>query len=422
MLWSKLNIVLVLSVAAIWTLAPSSQAPAEQGQATKRVREATSCPSQDAALAINNPDEFAWRLFLSMCRQALPNMAGAPDAVKPTLKDFDPDRSVVWETWALSSAGRINGFYPRVNRSEVFKDRGVKPVPWDELPRREQLPKVFEAFPAKGVEALIQASQNAGLKLDPSLPGDNGVEVRMNRAAYEHIRDNNLYTIEGLEEKLRKKQKIALPMAAREIKALWVKINEKEKPCYHWRTRMSGKKKELWGPAALHIATRDLPNWFWCDFEHIDYECRAEIESPDSTTRGEHPPAGTNGVREETRGSKWQYYRLRGTQVDFTDSYGRPVILSNTLLERGFQQTSSCMTCHARASVALRSQRARASGWQANHLPDFTTISPALVGPLGSPNPSWFLDEDLQPRYVQTDFIGSLSFRALSTKVDPPTP
>jgi hypothetical protein len=422
MLSSKLTIGLVLSVAAIWALAPSSRAPAEQAEATKRVREATSCPSQDDALAINNPDEFAWRLFLSMCRQALPNMAGAPDPAKPTLKDFDPDRPVVWETWALSSGGRINGFYPRVNRSEVFKDRGVKPVLWDELPRPEPLPKVFEALPAKGIEALIQESQNAGLKLDPSLPGDNGVEVRMNRAAYEHIRDNTLYNIEGLEEKLRKKQKIAFPTAAREIKALWVKINEKEKPRYHWRTRMSGKQEELWGLAGLHIATRDLPNWFWCDFEHIDYERRAELESRDSTTRGEHPPAGMDGVREETRGSKWQYYRLRGTQVDFTDSYGRPVILSNTLLERGFQQTSSCMTCHARASVGLRSQRAGAPGWQVNHLPAFSATSPALVGPLGTPNPSWFLNEYLQPRYIQTDFIWSLSFRALSTKVDPPTP
>lgn len=49
-------------------------------------------------------------------------------------------------------------------------------------------------------------------------------------------------------------------------------------------------------------------------------------------------------------GTKWANYRLRGTQVDFINSIGRPVILSNSQIERGFLR-SSCIRCHADATV-----------------------------------------------------------------------
>jgi hypothetical protein len=376
---------------------------------------------QDAHLALNQPDEFAWQLFFTLCRQAAPGKAGLPDSDKPTFKDYDPDRPVVWETWALCNGGRIGAVYVRPNRSEVYRDRGARPPAWDELPRREPPPKVLEPFPGKGVEFLFNAGRPPG-KFDPVEDGgEGGVEVRMNRATYDYIREQGLYSIEGLEEKFRAKAVINFPLAAQEIKARWVRLSERDKPRYHWRTvKAADGKEQLWGLSGLHVSTRDLPNWFWCDFEHVDYEKNAEQYSRDATTRGENPPAGRDGIRRETVGTKWEHYRLRGTQIDFTDSLGRPVILANSQIEHGFQQTSSCMTCHALASVGLRARDPDLPAWQPNVPPSFLTISPVLSGPLGVPKPSWFLDDFGRPRYVQTHFVFSAPLRALSTKVDPP--
>jgi hypothetical protein len=117
---------------------------------------------EDAALAVANPDEFAWQLFLALCRQALPGRAGEPDPAKPRLTDYDPDRPVVWETWALANGGRAGPVYVRPNRSEVFKDRGERPTAWDDLPRRQPQPKVLEPYPGKGVEFLLAVGRAPG--------------------------------------------------------------------------------------------------------------------------------------------------------------------------------------------------------------------------------------------------------------------
>jgi hypothetical protein len=376
---------------------------------------------EDTALAINNPDEFAWHLFLGLNRQALLGKAGVPDPKFPTIRAYDRDRPVVWETWALASGGRAGPVYVPPNRSEVYKDRGEKPVPWDELPRRTPQPKVFEPYPGKGLDFFLKVDRGPG-KFDPVEDGGKGgVEVRMNRHTYNYVRDKTLYNIEGLEEKFRQGKELAFPQAAKEVKARWVRIQESDKSRYHWRTvKTKSGSEQLWGLTSLHIITRDLPNWFWCDFEHVDFERYAEQYSQDKTTRGINPPAGRNGVRRETRGTRWETMRLRGTQISFVDSHGRPTILANTQIEHGFQQKSSCMTCHSRAAVGLRSARPSLPGWQANIMPLNLAIRPELDEPVGAPNPRWFINEYNERRYLQTHFLWSPPFRALSTRVSPP--
>jgi hypothetical protein len=61
------------------------------------------------------------------------------------------------------------------------------------------------------------------------------------------------------------------------------------------------------------------------------------------------------------QGTFWQYYCLRGTQTDFVDSMGNPIILGTTQMEEGMQSTSSCMGCHARASIGDRKDHLRAA-------------------------------------------------------------
>ncbi len=377
---------------------------------------------RDTALAMNNPSEHAWQLFLALNRQAKLGVAGFPDPNKPTLKQYDPNRPVVWETWAMANGGRAGVIYVPPNQSEVYRDRGVKPVAWNQLPRDQVQPKVFEPYPGKGLEFLVNAGRPPG-KFDPVEDGGvGGVEVRMNRGTFDYIRDQGIYSIEGLEARFRTGEELVFPRNAQEVKARWVRIKETDKPRYHWRTVKSRDGGEqLWGLSALHIITRDLPNWFWCDFEHVDFERTAEQYSVDTTTRGVNPPSGREGIRNETRSTKWQTMRLRGTQTAFNDAEGNPNILANTQIEHGFQQSSSCMSCHARATVGLRSARPDLPKWQTNTLPLNLSIGPILREPVGPPKPVWYVDAYGKRRYLQTHFLWSIPFRAMSTKVMPPS-
>lgn len=220
--------------------------------------------------------------------------------------------------------------------------------------------------------------------------------------------------------------------AAKSVKALWVPIVAGAKDRYHWRTvRLSdgvgGEKEEIWGLVALHIITRDLPNWFWADFAHKDFlegckNARGCLPR-DSTTRDSDAPSGRarsgkDGERNETVGSKWSNYRLRGTQVDYVDSVGRETVLSNPMLEAN-EPSSSCITCHARAAIAPNSltlgergatiASITGSGTGA-HRPksDFSDIGP--------PDTSIFLAGTATLQYLQTDFLFSIPFRAFSEK------
>ncbi|MEO0470954.1 MAG: hypothetical protein AAF206_15105, partial [Bacteroidota bacterium] len=44
-------------------------------------------------------------------------------------------------------------------------------------------------------------------------------------------------------------------------------------------------------------------------------------------------------------------YQLRGTQTEYTDRQGNPTILGNSVLENNMVQTSSCISCHAMATL-----------------------------------------------------------------------
>ena len=116
------------------------------------------------------------------------------------------------------------------------------------------------------------------------------------------------------------------------------------------------------------------------------------------------------------KGTRWQNYRLRGTQVDFVDSFGNATILANSQIESGFQLTSSCITCHARATIGAR----RADEEDANRLSIFKEILPQskapsiLVGNIGALPEELFVQRTFENpvtgelKYLQLDFVWSL--------------
>jgi hypothetical protein len=402
---------------------------------------------EDVALAANSPDEYAWQLFLGINRQAGVGTPGQTDPSLPITK-YSDDQPVVWETWALASGGRLGGklVNPDVNYSEVYLNQGAKPLDWGTWKRDASFPsKAFEALPVQILDALRRgailniesaakkmsdeglngASVKPELAIQPHfLPNQDQTqlnEVRMNRATYDFIRDQDLYSVEGLESEFRREtdpvhpsSPLSFPLAAQEIKAQWRPIRSDEKDRYHWRTiRRTDGTVQTYGLVALHIMTKDLPNWFWCTFVQEDYDKYPEMQSFDSTT------TQSKGVRAETKGSKWAHYRLRGSQIVSVDSRGRYTVLANPIIENGFQQTASCITCHSRATVGLRTPQTTDTLNRLDPLQIDKNVSRGIimVGPIGPTSPQWFLNSNGDVQYIQTDFVWSAPIRALSKQV-----
>ena len=90
------GIVILLTVALLLA------AGRDAGPATADSNRPPGGSPDDVALAANDPDEYAWRLFFYINRPALPGAAGLADPAR-TIRQYDPDQPVVWETWALVS-------------------------------------------------------------------------------------------------------------------------------------------------------------------------------------------------------------------------------------------------------------------------------------------------------------------------------
>lgn len=341
--------------------------------------------------AINFPSRHAWNLFLLLNHPAkdAKEGRGVPELGKPI---GTPGTTAVWETWRLSE-------------TEVFLKNGIEPPDWDDtsLPggpvtgKVPELPKsvLLARLSSRKVTRKLPTS-SVGILFDPHEGIFNGKggfgESRMNRATYEFVKKNKLYSIEGQQRYAQefidgKSSNLSFPVDSMEVKAAWIEFTPQDiaahKDQRYYTAEYDGKK---YGLSSLHIITKDIPNWFWCTFHHV--------ESP--TTGFETPD--TYGRPKELTGTVWENYKLGGTQTDFVSSTGQETLLSDPYIEKGFER-SSCISCHARASVS----------------PTGSGLSSKPV--VGVPNPSDFIKNG-KPVLLQTDFLFSLPFRAKSEKSD----
>jgi hypothetical protein len=209
------------------------------------------------------------------------------------------------------------------------------------------------------------------------------------------------------------------------------------------------------------MTTKSLPRWFWATFEQVDNP-PPDIGDRDRFTEYLNPPKN-DGTREGVTGrlrkvppplagTVFQYYVLRGTQIEFVDAMGSPTLLGNTQLESGMQTTSSCMGCHGRATIGdrqdnifLNGQRLYPAGtffypggkiypdegkdptrgggnrltvdvsetfWQQNPQKPNNSSAVALTASAnGAPNPDWFIEAGTgRLRYTQLDFLWEFIF------------
>lgn len=385
------QLIITITVILILSCDNTSKNKSQQNSALSNL---SSIPTNPA---MTNPDKFAWDLFMEL---------NQPSGENPKMS--------TWETWALARC--------------VFNNPDVAPL-WETV--KEKNIEDLETLP---LQQLAHLGLNPKVLFDPKAPTRN--ETRMNRTAFDFIVENKLFSAEGLEDfyAAYPAKMIDLPVEAREIKALWDTISVSDTSRYHFAVGNDGQT--YYGLKGIHIITKDIPNWFWTTFEHIDNFDESEeykkdkdlLASRDSygyDARGNMTEQLKNDFIKNKMANKWKYYRLRGTQTDFTDAMGKPIVLANSRIEDGFMLTSSCMTCHARATVGALTPDLEPQGiHQYNRLSifKFTDGAPGEPGVIGAVNPGLYFSEyskvpkdtlikTSKPKYIQTDFMWSF-FRA----------
>jgi hypothetical protein len=340
--------------------------------------------------AATNSDEYAWRLFVALNWPADTRARSANPSAP-----LGAEQPVVWETWQTAA--------------DVFLDDGRQPAPW--ISGEPQAPVANERrFELGSLKDPVNARHIVGGRmvalLDPIADAKRVTEIRMNKLSFDYIRTRELYNEEGQLRAVAHGRRVDFPAGSTNIKARWRPITEAERSRYHTLVvTLSDGSRRLYGLDALHIARKDLGSWFWATFEHVDNRTRGDDEG------WQLPSRDTFACRNEAadcnaapRGigladTVWNYYRLRGTLVRFVDTQNRPLLLANSDLEAGMQTSSSCITCHSRASIG------RVAGTPMR-LPIFESTDSehsTRRGYVGLPRAEWFA------QFQPLDFVWSLA-------------
>src|ERR1700682_3036792 len=150
------------------------------------------------------------------------------------------------------------------------------------------------------------------------------------------------------------------------------------------------------GLTGLHILTKALPQWVWITFEQVNNLSCTAVQRRDPI------PDNIAKVNKQMQtllaGTKWKNYELVGVQTS-AGTADDPVVLANTQIETAFQSRSSCLTCHAVASVATHAPVNPADDLRKSFVQRTPPVSPPYyIGPPPS----------LEAPFKSQDFVWSL--------------
>jgi len=340
----------------------------------------------DANPALNSPDQVSWELFVKVT---------APAGSKG-------NNNVLFETWASDQ--------------DTF-------APNPTFPTAAPSPKILV------VPALIRfAPKRPGVR-PHVLPGGSE-ETRRNKAAFDFIVNNDLFTRRGLQAAFAAKKEITFPIDSIEVKANWVEAANVDASQYHVSTASDGKKYAL---VAMHVISKLTPNWTWATFEHQNNLGRCDFigcndsfgatvqkVAANQQPRQKYAPClKTDALKKMMTDAGLEAvfanYCLKGSQMDFVTSTGLPTLLGNSVTEDGFVNTSSCITCHSRASTDASGGDPQNAGFLDPPTPALCPTG-AQCSPNGAPNPSWFWKNPGKPtqtmKTMPTDFVWAIPLLA----------
>jgi hypothetical protein len=402
----------VLSYGVAWKAAPIP------GVSVADYRKAGGRPV-DADAAMNSPGVYAWKLFMNINRPGTAVRSG--NRGKPARgKGLGDPGDTIWQSWK--------------DVKEVYLPGGADPKSFDSPPfpgyQRGEVPKALMlAAATAGLNpltirpaqlrgsALVQRPDLQRLLRQVRAKPDDESEARMNRATFDFIRRNKLYSRAGQEAYWRTNVPMVFPKDSIEVKASWKNIGPATPQNANLKRYHYVKDgKDAFGLVALHIITKDVPDWYWCTFEHQDNReplssdfYSADID-PQKNREFVRLPGSKGPIPKLIKNTKWRFYRLRGTQTAYNFSGGVPNLLDNQVIEQGFVFPSSCMSCHARAALSSTGAIPLNSA-TLGLTPRAEAPPPSFTGPSGPPDPAFFGDQSSSSRLLQQDFVWSL-FRA----------
>lgn len=403
--WTTLG---ALALAGLAAAAPAAAGPPPYPRDLAECKTGDDVPNP----AVNCPSERAWQIFAEINRPS----------------DEAPGRTR-WQTWALDQ----DVFPPCPDPAKCSGDpHADDPLHCPTLPKPDRIP---EASPPSKVSAHFRTVlRSRGLL--PDDPAEIAQDVLLaetelvyrNDAEVDYIVRSRLWYQEGQIEAFARAERLGFPHRAIAVKAHWLPIEESDKTRYHWGYLLTddGKSRQLVGLVGLVFMAKEIPNWFWAAFEHVDnlgacdfigcfddYGAQPAF-TPSKTPYFElyRPPRMTAELEtllsRAGLGSVWRNYRLKGVQIDFTDGEGRPTLLGDSQIEAGFLATSSCITCHSRSTVAPTAP-VSGPGTQVPH--NVGIFDPVINGQSysGAPDPAWFRGPSGAQAFLQLDFTWGFS-------------
>src|SRR5262249_52113526 len=114
---------------------------------------------------------------------------------------------------------------------------------------------------------------------DPLAGARRLTEIRFNRLEFEFIRSRELYDLDGQLRAYESGDTVSFPYGSREVKAKWRPISSSDRSRYYtMELRLPDGTRQLYGLTGLHVASKDLPTWFWATFEHVDNPTQPDNE------------------------------------------------------------------------------------------------------------------------------------------------
>jgi hypothetical protein len=201
--------------------------------------------------AVNCPDRFAWERFVEV-------MAPGPGGV-PAFQGFATDTDTFPCPPADLDTCRAN---PAAKGCPLWpSDYTAEPQPLTQRSAR---------LARQGIPPV--ASHAVGFDCW-SVP--NTEIVYRNSATFDYIAENGLWYVEGIQERFEEGFVYDFPTAALEVKVNWVPLDSEQAASGRYYTTV--QDGQTMGLASMHISTKDLPNWFWSTFEHVDNPGRCDF-------------------------------------------------------------------------------------------------------------------------------------------------
>jgi hypothetical protein len=231
-------------------------------------------------------DVFSWQTFVALNWPARSN--GTPNTDVRIGQQGALTQSV-WETWK--------------EPTEVFKDDGSEPSPWN-APNRTVPPECAALTSPDGGKVLAHLAKKPDVLFSSTQPFATGplidqngqfarFEISLNRSMFDYIVGNVLYNKQGQQTFAKAGKEVGFACtgatnATTDTGAIMVKAAWKILGAGDDRTRFYTRKALVWTPGStnpvrpatcavsdvgmigLHIATKvkDTPQWVWSTFEH----------------------------------------------------------------------------------------------------------------------------------------------------------